>query len=120
MRCPRPQTVALVALLLAGGSTAAYTAGAQSAQAPSTGQDGHAAPNRNGTSCPPGQKGSGPTLGDNTTGENLSNQLSQSHGVICPPPGVDPEMTNPPPAEGGRMPIIPPPGTKPGDRTIPK
>jgi hypothetical protein len=38
---------------------------------------------------------------------NLSDQLSQSNGVICPPSGVDPKMAAPPP-EGGAMTVIPP------------
>ena len=51
---------------------------------------------------------------------NLSDQLSQSNGVICPPSGVDPKMAAPP-REGGAMPIIPPPGTPGGDpNTVPK
>jgi hypothetical protein len=69
--------------------------------------------------CPPGQSGQAPKLGETPPSGNLSNQLSQSHGVICPPAGVDPEMSNPPPG-GGRTPVIPPPGTAPGDRTVPK
>jgi hypothetical protein len=51
---------------------------------------------------------------------NLSDQLAQSNGVICPPSGVDPKMAAPPPA-GGATPVIPPPGTPGGDpNTIPK
>ena len=51
---------------------------------------------------------------------NLSDQLSQSNGVICPPSGVDPKMAAPP-REGGAMPVIPPPGTPGGDpNTVPK
>jgi hypothetical protein len=51
---------------------------------------------------------------------NLSDQLAQSNGVICPPSGVDPKMTAPPPG-GGATPVIPPPGAPGGDpNTIPK
>jgi hypothetical protein len=51
---------------------------------------------------------------------NLSDQLAQSNGVICPPSGVDPKMAAPPPG-GGATPVIPPPGTPGGDpNTIPK
>jgi len=51
---------------------------------------------------------------------NLSDQLAQSNGVICPPAGVDPKMAAPP-RQGGATPVIPPPGTPGGDpNTIPK
>jgi hypothetical protein len=52
--------------------------------------------------------------------ENLSDQLAQSNGIICPPAGVDPKMAAPP-RQGGATPVIPPPGTPGGDpNTIPK
>jgi hypothetical protein len=55
----------------------------------------------------------------NTSGD-LSDQLAQSNGVICPPSGVDPKMATPPP-RGGATPVIPPPGSPGGDpNTIPK
>jgi hypothetical protein len=53
------------------------------------------------------------TTGDNT----LSDRLSQSKGVICPPAGVDPGISVPP-SGGGRTPVIPPPGTPGGDPSI--
>jgi hypothetical protein len=55
---------------------------------------------------------------DETTGSRtLSDQLAESKGVICPPAGVDPGITAPP-IGGGRMPVIPPPGTPGGDPYI--
>ena len=52
--------------------------------------------------------------------ENLSDQLAQSNGVICPPAGIDPKMAAPP-RQGGATPVIPPPGAPGGDpNTIPK
>jgi hypothetical protein len=55
-----------------------------------------------------------------TTSGDLSDQLAQSNGVICPPSGVDPKMAAPPP-RGGTTPVIPPPGAPGGDpNTIPK
>lgn len=43
-----------------------------------------------------------------SSNQNLSDKLSQSNGVICPP-NVDSGIKKPtPPA--GRMPVIPPPG----------
>ena len=47
----------------------------------------------------------------------LNEQSSPSAGVICPPPGIDPEITVPP-AGGGRTPVIPPPGTPGGDPSV--
>ena len=52
-----------------------------------------------------------------TTGKSLSEQLASSDGVICPPPGVDPGIRAPTP-EGGRMPVISPPGSPGGDPDI--
>jgi hypothetical protein len=50
--------------------------------------------------------------------DNLSDRLNRSDGVIRPPGGVDPQMQVPPPEQGSRTPVIPPPGTPGGDRTI--
>ena len=51
--------------------------------------------------------------------KTLSDKLTASNGVICPPP-VDPAMTQPTPP-GGPMPVIPPPGSPGGDpNTQPK
>jgi hypothetical protein len=67
--------------------------------------------------CPllptPGAPSSNETTGSRT----LSDQLSQSKGVICPPTGVDPGISVPP-TGGGRTPVIPPPGTPGGDPRI--
>ena len=48
---------------------------------------------------------------------NLSDKLSRSGGVICPPPSADQEIVTPPPG-GGRTPIIPPPGSPGGDPNV--
>jgi hypothetical protein len=50
-------------------------------------------------------------------GSNLSERLARSDGVICPPEHVDPEIRQPTPP-GGAMPVIPPPGSPGGDRSI--
>jgi hypothetical protein len=64
--------------------------------------------------CPPGL-GTGTFAPNETTGSSdLSERLSASKGIICPPAGVDPGIAVPPQG-GGRMPIIPPPGTPGGD-----
>ena len=57
---------------------------------------------------------------DNTTGqasEPLGDKLAKSDGVLCPPPGVDPEMHTPAP-DTGKMPVIPPPGSPGGDPSV--
>jgi hypothetical protein len=50
-------------------------------------------------------------------GENLSDKLSRSGGVICPPRSADQEIVTPPPG-GGRTPVIPPPGSPGGDPNV--
>lgn len=49
--------------------------------------------------------------------ETLSDHLAKSGGVICPPPGVDPEIRARTP-EGGTTPVIPPPGSPGGDQSV--
>jgi hypothetical protein len=61
-----------------------------------------------------------PAQGQTTGSANLSDELSRSKGVICPPAEIDPGISAPP-AGGGVTPVIPPPGTPGGDsRIIPK
>ena len=73
--------------------------------------------------CAPGERlqmenGSARTPGGAaTTGENLSDKLARTEGVLCPPANVDPEIHEQPPA-GGRTPVIPPPGSPGGDPTV--
>jgi len=52
-----------------------------------------------------------------SSGKSLSERLARSNGVICPPDQVDPEIKQPAP-EGGRMPVIPPPGSPGGDPSV--
>jgi hypothetical protein len=54
------------------------------------------------------------TPGETTGSANLSDELSRSKGVICPPAGIDPGISVPP-IGGGVTPVIPPPGTPGGD-----
>jgi hypothetical protein len=49
---------------------------------------------------------------------NLSDRLDRSKGVIKPPESVDPGMKVPPPNSDARTPVIPPPGSPGGDRSI--
>jgi hypothetical protein len=57
------------------------------------------------------------TPGETTGSANLSDELSRSKGIICPPAGIDPGISAPP-LGGGVMPVIPPPGTPGGDPGI--
>ncbi len=50
-------------------------------------------------------------------GRNLSDQLAQSNGVICPPRLIDPALKAPTPHEGS-MPVIPPPGSPGGNPNV--
>jgi hypothetical protein len=47
---------------------------------------------------------------------SLSEKLAQTDGVICPP-DIDPDIKAPTPG-GGKMPVIPPPGSPGGDPTL--
>jgi hypothetical protein len=67
--------------------------------------------------APECQRGTAPTLGETTGSATLSDRLSQSKGIICPPAGVDPGIAAPP-VGGGVTPVIPPPGTPGGDPFI--
>ena len=51
-----------------------------------------------------------------TTGESLSERLSRTDGVICPP-DVDPGIRVPT-LDTGRTPVIPPPGSPGGDPSV--
>ena len=95
-------------LLLATGVAAAQTTPTE----PSPARPNSAAK----APCAPGG-GNGGTVG---SGENLSDKLASSNGVICPPDNVDQDMQKPAPG-GGRMKVIPPPGGPGGDQnTVPK
>jgi hypothetical protein len=72
--------------------------------------------------CTPGSTASnqsGLTAPGTTTGrgEPLGDKLARSDGVLCPPPGIDPEIRAPTP-DAGNTPVIPPPGSPGGDPTI--
>jgi hypothetical protein len=49
----------------------------------------------------------------------LNDQLDPSKGVICPPPGVDPNIEVPRTGDAA-TPVIPPPGTPGGNPVQPK
>ena len=69
--------------------------------------------------CAPGEQvkpGDGKSPPAATTGENVSDKLARTDGVLCPP-NVDPGIKAPTP-EVGKMPIIPPPGSPGGDQSV--
>jgi hypothetical protein len=68
-----------------------------------------------GATVPEGKPAEGTTTGQRA--EPLGDKLARSDGVLCPPPGVDPEMHAPAP-DAGKTPVIPPPGSPGGDPTI--
>ena len=55
--------------------------------------------------------------GSGGSGEPLSDKLHRQGGVIRPPGGIDPAMTQDPPAQG-KMPVIRPPGTPGGEQDV--
>ena len=61
--------------------------------------------------------GNGTARQPGASNQTLSEKLDRSEGVICPPLGVDPEIAVPPP-DGGKTPLIPPPGSPGGNPTV--
>jgi hypothetical protein len=59
--------------------------------------------------------GPGTTTGQAT--ELLGDKLAKSDGVLCPPLGVDPEISAPTP-DVGNTPVIPPPGSPGGNPNL--
>ncbi len=71
--------------------------------------------------CAPRAGAGSPTVGSGQSGSDLGDRLARSNGVICPPADVDPQMRVPAPQQGGRMPVIPPPGSPGGaPNAVPK
>jgi hypothetical protein len=94
-----------------GGITIVSSALAQSAPR------GWVAPEPSGA-CPPDVRGEPPTVGGGGPSSGpLSDKLAQSNGVICPPTGLDKDMQITPPG-GGRLKVIPPPGTPGGSQNV--
>jgi hypothetical protein len=72
-------------------------------------QSSRDAPSGGAVTCPPDVEGEPPTTGEGGS-KSLSDKLAQSNGIICPPAGLDQDMRVAPPG-GGRLKIIPPPGS---------
>ncbi len=74
------------------------------------------------TNCAPvPPKGTGTNSKNDTTvgqsNEALGDKLARSDGTLCPPSNIDPEIRAPTP-EGGKMRVIPPPGSPGGDPSV--
>jgi hypothetical protein len=112
------------ALCLIGMVTAA--SGPASAQAPPSpatppAQTAPPAPGRSADCAPtrpvPPRGTVAPEGGISPRVEALGDKLAKSDGVLCPPPGVDPEIRAPTP-DTGSTPVIPPPGSPGGDPNV--
>ena len=96
---------------------------AQAPPSPATPPARTAPPSPHATNCAPMQPtpNSGIVVPEGqTTGqraEPLGDKLARSDGVLCPPGGIDPEIRAPTP-DGGKTPVIPPPGSPGGDPSI--
>jgi hypothetical protein len=86
------------------------------AQAPPTSKPQPAPPatpsltNQCANPTPPATTGQGDAEVPKPDGSNLTEKLAQSNGVLCPPEHGDRGIQAPTP-QGGRMPVIKPPGT---------
>ena len=59
-----------------------------------------------------------PEAAGSGSSEPLGDKLNRSSGVIRPPAGIDPGLTQSPPASGSNMPVMPPPGSAGGERDV--
>ena len=66
--------------------------------------------------CAPSGDSNAPTVGGGPA-RDLSDKLADSQGVICPPPSGDRDMQVAPPG-GGKLKVIPPPGSPGGDQSV--
>jgi hypothetical protein len=74
------------------------------------------APNAKSAAVPRPNSEPGTTTGQ--AAEPLGDRLAKSDGVLCPPPGVDPEIRAPTPPDAGNTSVIPPPGSPGGNQDI--
>jgi len=112
----KPFLMACCALMLA--SAAHAQAPASPATPPARTATPDAAQPSNCAPMPPKGTGTkeGPTVGQ--AHEPLGDKLARSDGTLCPPSDVDPQIRAPTPNEGGKMPVIPPPGSPGGDQNL--
>jgi hypothetical protein len=107
------RTIALLGMLLWAGFAAAQDRPAADPHA--CAPMGRSHEDQRGRRAPDATTGQAPGT-ERRPGEELSDKLARSEGVICPP-DVDPKIRAPTP-EGGRTPVIPPPGGPGGDPNL--
>jgi hypothetical protein len=67
----------------------------------------------------PSHQMEGGVPGSGSSTEPLGDRLDRSRGMLRPPGGIDPGLTQSPPSAGPRStPVIPPPGTRGGEGEI--
>jgi hypothetical protein len=106
-------------LLLLFSSSVMALCGVATAQSP-TAKAPTVPPAETGCAASEAAPGQGTIASGETTGQSrepLGDKLARSDGVLCPPPGVDPEIRAPTPATGN-TPVIPPPGSPGGDPSV--
>jgi hypothetical protein len=108
----------LIALTLAASPAFAQAPPAVAAPPPAV----PSPPVTSATNCTPTQAApSQGTINTPTTGqggEQLTDKLARSDGVLCPPAGVDPDIRVPAPSTGSNMPVIPPQGSSGSDSSM--
>jgi hypothetical protein len=107
-------SVFAAALLVCGSVVVAPAQDRPAAPPPAATQPPHVDPK----GCAPGERmqTDGAGAAQQKSGEPLSDKLARTDGVLCPP-NVDPEIRAPTP-QGGKMPVIPPPGSPGGDQSV--
>lgn len=113
-----PKLAGLAALLLSAAAQAQTPPAQTTPQAqPPQSQERKVVPERPGDQVPQGRVPQEKPPGSGTS--SLSEQLSNSGGVIHPPTRIDKPMTAPTPDPGARStPVIPPPGTPGGNPDV--
>ncbi len=115
----------LVATLTAAALAVPAVAQAQAPATPSTPSPPTATQNHpeSNTDCAPSKLSNPNARPGETVGQApsdsapLSDRLAAGNGVLCPPSGVDPEIRAPTP-DVGKTPVIPPPGSPGGDKSV--
>jgi hypothetical protein len=113
-----PLLLAVSLPLLAAGALQAAEPQAQ-APCPPGSQDVDCKPTPRSATPPDEQVTEDGKSGSTSADPDLSDRLSESRGIVTPPPTGDTEIHRPVPSEGaGRTPVIPPPGSPGGDPTV--
>ena len=120
IRRPRrglPAVLAIGLPLLAAGAGLAAEPQAQ-APCPPGSQDIDCKPTPRAATPPDAPSSPDGKAGSTAADPDLSGALSESRGIVTPPPTGDTEIRRPVPSEAGKTPVIPPPGSPGGDPTV--